>query len=183
MRKLHAGLWLIGGFLLLISLPASWWEVVLVNGLSLPVRGVELSALASTLVAVSAAAFGAGLLFRGLARRFVALISTVSAVGAGLALLSEAQHPERAAVDAITQLTGISGPAALDAVAAVSGGGWLFVALGGALLMSIGGLLGVLSPERPATTSRYERSANSADPEDPVATWDTLSDGIDPTER
>ena len=169
--------------MLLLSLPAQWWQVVLVSGLSLPVRGVELSPLAATLLAVSAAAFGAGLLFRGVMRRLVAVISGSSAFLAGVALVSEAQHPERVVADRITQLTGISGPAALDSVTAVSGGGWLFVALAGALLMSVGGVLGALSPERAATTSRYVRGSGGVDPDDPVATWDTLSDGIDPTKR
>lgn len=183
MRRLHVGLWLAGGVVLLLSLPAQWWQVVLVTGLSLPVRGVELSALAAALVAVSAASFGAGLLFRGVIRRVVAGISASSAIAAGLALLSAANHPERAVVDAITQLTGVSGVAALDSVAVVNGGGWLFVALGGAVLMGVGGLCGVLSPERVAGASRYERGALGVDPDDPVATWDTLSDGIDPTKR
>lgn len=176
-------MWLAGGFVLLVSFPARWWEVTLVSGVTIPVRGVEFSALATTLVAVSAAAFGAGLLLRGALRRLVAVISASGALGGALALLVRASEPQLAVVDVITQLTGVSGSAALESVGSVSGGAWLFVALGGATLMTGGAALGAFGPDRPLATSRYERGVGGVDPQDSVGTWDTLSDGVDPTKR
>jgi len=183
MRKLHFGLWLAGGFILLVSAPAVWWEVTLVNGVALPVRGIELSALATTLVAVSSAAFAAGTLFRGVSRRLVAALSGLSAAGAGIAVLGEAARPEMAIVEAITLQTGISGSGASNAVAVVTGGVWAFVALVGLFGMLAGSVVGVTMPDPAPRTSRYERGSQGSDTRDSVATWDTLSDGVDPTKR
>ena len=183
MRRLGLGLWLAGAFLLLVSAPVTWWEVTLVNGSTLPVRGTDLSALAATLLAVSAAAFGASLLFRGVSRRLVSGLSGAAALGAGLVAVPEMTQPERAVVSDITAQTGIAGMGALDSVVAVSGGNWMFVALGGVTLMVVGGGWGVFSPDAPQRASRYERSAQSYGDGDPVATWDTLTDGVDPTKR
>lgn len=183
MRKLHFGLWLAGALLVAISFPARWWEVTLTSGVSVFVTGVELSALAATLIAVSAAAFGAGLLFRGISRRVVAALTVGGALGAGWALLDQASQPELAALDAITQLTGIGGVGALESVASVNGEPWFVVGLVGIGLMVLGGVVGIFSPDRLRKTSRYERGGETLDLDDPVATWDTLSDGVDPTKR
>ena len=183
MRRLSFGFWLAGALLLLVSTPVTWWEVTLANGSTLPVRGSDLSALAATLIAVSAAAFGAGLLFRGVSRRVVSGLSGVAAVGAGLVALPELQRPERSVLFDITTQTGIAGSGALDAVVSVTGGGWAFVGLGGVVLMSIGGLAGIFSPDAPPRVSRYERNTQGMDHSDPVTTWDTLTDGEDPTKR
>jgi len=183
MRKVHTALWLAGGLLLLISFPARWWDVTLVSGVSIPVTGVELSALATTLVAVSAAAFGAGLLARGIARRVLAALSASAVFGAGTAIIFQSRAPELAVLDVITQFTGVSGPVVLESVAEVSAEVWFVVALLGAGLMVLGGMVGIFAPDRPPTTSRYERKAETPDLGDSVATWDTLSDGVDPTKR
>jgi uncharacterized membrane protein (TIGR02234 family) len=183
MRRLALGLWLAGAFVVLISAPVTWWEVSLTNGSILPVRGSDLSALAATLIAVSAAAFGASTLFRGVARRFVSGLSGAAALGAGLVAVPEISQPERAVLADITSQTGIAGIGALDSVVAVAGGNWVFVALGGVVLMTLGGVLGVFSPDAPHRASRYERNTQGSGDGDPVATWDTLTDGIDPTKR
>jgi len=183
MRKLHFGLWLGGAFLLLVSAPAVWWQVTVNTGIVLPVRGIELSALATTLVAVSAAAFAAGTLFRGFPRRSVAALSAIAAGSSGLVVLGQLQRPEQAISEAITLQTGISGSTALDAVTAVTGGEWAVVALIGLVLMVLGSLLGVIVGDPAPSTSRYERAKKGVDPSDSVQTWDTLSDGDDPTKR
>lgn len=183
MRRLAFGSWLAGAFLVLISAPVTWWQVTLTNGSTLPVRGSDLSALAGTLIAVSAAAFGASLLFRRIPRRLVSGLSGLAALGAGVVALPELNHPERAVLSDITSQTGIAGLGALESVAAVSGGNWSFVALGGVIIMTVGGVLGVFSPDAPQRASRYERNAQGSIDGDPVATWDTLTDGVDPTKR
>ena len=183
MRRLAFGLWLAGAFVLLISSPVTWWEVTLTNGAILPVRGSDLSALAATLIAVSAAAFGASTLFRGVSRRFVSGLSGAAALGAGLAAVPEISQPEGAVLADITSQTGIAGLGALDSVVSVSGGNWVFVALCGVALMTVGGVLGVFTPDAPQRASRYERNTQGSGGGDPVATWDTLTNGIDPTKR
>lgn len=183
MRRGHFALVLAGALVLLVSLPATWWQITLVGGGSIPVSGLDLSALGVTLLGVASAGFGASLLLRGIPRRASLAISTVALGSSGWTFVVAGATPELAALETITMRTGISGPAALEMVDSPTGSAWLVVALVGLILACAGSILGVLAPDSPKRQQRYDRFPDVSDDSDGVATWDHLTSGLDPTKR
>lgn len=183
MRRGHFALVLAGALVLLVSLPAIWWQITLVGGSSIPVSGLDLSALGTTLLAVAGAGFGASLLLRGIPRRASMAISTAALGFSGWSFVVASATPELAAVETITMRTGIGGQAALELVDSATGSAWLVVALVGLILACAGSVLGILAPDSPKRQQRYERFPDAGDDSDGVATWDHLTSGLDPTKR
>jgi hypothetical protein len=183
MRRLHHALTGLGILLGLIALGAPWWRVGLTTGAELTVTGFDASSVATTLAASAIAAYAAGALLRGVARRSVGLVQAITLVFAIVAWLSERNQPVEPLVAEITALTGVAGRGALDSVVALSGTGFLWLGLLAAALGAIGGLVGVFAPDAPARVSRYDRVTGPTDLSDSVGTWDLLTDGEDPTKR
>jgi hypothetical protein len=183
MRRLHFTLLLAGALVLLVSLPATWWRLAVTGGGVIPVTGLELSALGSTLIAVAAAGFGASLLLRGIPRRLSALISALALGFSGWSFLLAAARPELAVVDHITMRTGVSGQAALDLVVSQTGGTWFVVALVGLAVAFIGAVAGIFAPDPKKHQLKYERFPTEQENPDQVATWDQFTAGLDPTKR
>ena len=183
MRRLYAGLTGLGVLALIVSLGAPWWVLSLEGGAQVPVSGLTASPLASSLLAVAAAAFGLGLLLRGVWRRIVSLVQVLAAGAAASTIASLATRPEVAVLSEIASLTGVAGSGALDVVATTEATAMLWVGVAGLVGAMGSGLLGVTMPDRPTATDRYQRSAGEADPKDSIAAWDHLSEGSDPTTR
>jgi len=183
MRRAHHLSSAVAAVVLLISLSAPWFRFELPSGVSFPLTGLEASTLGSTLLAVAFAAYGASLLTRGLGRRLLGGLQAL--VGGGvLASWSElVNNPAPAAQATITQLTGLSGANALETVSVTGPGGFFVLGVLGALSIVLSGVLGVFASDAPARSSRYERSHTGGEAGDPVATWDDLSEGHDPTKR
>jgi hypothetical protein len=183
MKRLYAGLTGVGVLALVVSLGAPWWIVSLEGGAQIPVSGLTASPLASSLLAVAGAAFGLGLLLRGVWRRIVSLVQFLAAGSTAYALASLATAPEAAAVSEIASLTGIAGSGALGFVASTEPTAILWIGVVGLLGAMGSGLVGVWMPDRQARADRYQRAGGNADPRDSIAAWDNLSEGSDPTTR
>lgn len=183
MRRLYGALALVGAVALLVSLGAPWWRVTLESGAVVAVSGLTASPLASALLAVAAAAFGLGLILRGVWRRVVSFLQALAVGGAAYAIASLASEPEVAALSEIAALTGVTGSGALDLVQGVQPLAMLSIGVVGLVAATGAGIVGVLMPDRAPSTDRYRRSAGPADPKDSIAAWDNLSEGSDPTTR
>lgn len=183
MRRLHGVLALVGVVALLVSLGAPWWVVSLESGALVPVSGLSASPIASALLAVGAAAFGLGLILRGVWRRLVSLLQALALGSAAYAIASLSSRPEVAALSEIASLTGIAGTGALDLVVETQPSALLWFGVVGLVAATATGVVGVLMPDKAASTDRYRRSFAPADPKDSIAAWDNLSEGSDPTTR
>jgi hypothetical protein len=117
MRRLYAGFTGLGVLALILSLGAPWWVLSLEGGAQVPVSGLTASPLASSLLAAAAAAFGLGLLLRGVRRRIVSLVQVLAAGAAASTIASLATRPEVGVLSEIASLTGVAGSGALDVVA------------------------------------------------------------------
>ncbi|MCS0498216.1 Trp biosynthesis-associated membrane protein [Protaetiibacter mangrovi] len=146
------------------------------------VAAAALVPLALTLLAVVAAVALAGPVFRvvfGVLEALLgACIVAVSVVALG--------GPVAASASAVTEVTGISGADSVNAlVTAVSVSAWPAVAIAlGGLVVVVGVLLAVVAPRWPVSGRRYSRTRAVAVDEpttDPIAEWDALSGGDDPT--
>jgi len=123
----------------------------------------------------------AALLLKGFARRCALGIQSLSALGAGWALLANSGAPTIALQSAIEGLTGIAGVDALALLDQVTGGGQEWVALGAAALAFLGGILGQFDTRGAPTRDRYSMGGGAAHPQDSQGAWDSLSEGVDPT--
>jgi hypothetical protein len=168
---------------LLVALSAPWFTLQVPTGMSITLRGLEASAVSSTLLGAAAAAYGASLLIRGLGRRILGVLQTLLGAGAASSWIEFLEAPALSVQATITSLTGLAGSAALEGVTVI-GPSWFF-ALGvfGAVAVALSGVLGVVAPDSSAASSRYERNPEGGDVGDPIATWDDLSEGHDPTKR
>lgn len=182
MRRVHFAL--AGGAALafLVSLSGQWWEILLPTGGELAVTGWSASPLASALVVAWGAAFAAGLLTRGIPRRIIAILQIVLGLGVLASWWSVLQEPVASQGVAITALTGLTGELSLEGVRAGAASVWVWVGVAAASLAAASGGAGVLASDVQSGRSRYER-ANPGTGEDPIDTWDALSEGTDPTNR
>ena len=183
MKSLYAVLTGVGVLALVVSVGAPWWIVSLEGGAQIPVSGIPASPLASSLLAAAGAAFGLGLLLRGVWRRIVSLVQFLAVGSTAYVIVSLATAPETAAVPEIASLTGIAGSGALDFVATTESTAMLWIGVLGLLAAMGSGIVGVLMPDRRARADRYQRAGGNADPQDSIAAWDNLSEGSDPTTR
>jgi len=156
------------------------------------VAASALAPLALTVLAIVAALALAGTVFRivfGVLEAVLgACVIAVTAVSLG--------DPAGASAHAITEVTGISGADSVaELVASVSVTLWPAVAIAiGGLLLVAGALVAATASRWPVSGRRYTRTrtmqadagsnaTRASDPEisDPIAEWDALSDGDDPT--
>ncbi len=198
----------VGAAVVLLSVRQGWARVVTIEPRPLPdtavtVTGQDLVPAAGALGLAALAGLAAVLATRRLARRLVGVV--LVAFGAGIAAvvagpLTDAQV--RAAVVTSTA-PGQGGTAAGASTVTGSGGGggagvagvslvrhvtmagvpWRWAVLLGALLVLAAGLLVAWQGAAwPVMSSRYDRSAaGPAEPADPAALWESLSQGLDPT--
>lgn len=142
-----------------------------------------LVALALAGLALAGALAIAGPVFRYALGILQVLLGFTVALSSFVAL----QNPVHAAENAVTAATGISGSASVAAlVTADSVTAWPFLAaLFGLLTMAVGVFVFVTNRRWPRSSRRYQavRFDNDAAESNPVADWDTLSGGSDPTSR
>lgn len=173
----------VAAVLLLISLGGTWFSVELPQGTSFSITGLALSAIASTLLGALAAAYGASLLVRGWLRRTVGALQSLLGMGAVWAWVVALPTPYTNALMDIQAATGISGPAATEGIVVVSSPVMIILGFIGVVSAIVSGVTGVIALDSPSRSSRYERAGRADDAGDPIAVWDSLSEGSDPTKR
>ena len=154
-------------------------ETLVVGG---DVAAGGLAPLALTALALIAALAIAGPVFRIVLGVLEALVGAC-VVAVALVSLADPVAASAAAVTASTGITGHDSVAALVESVAVSA--WPVVALVlGAALTLVGAFVAVTAPRWPVSGRKYSRTrtapVDGSDP-DPIAEWDALSDGDDPT--
>lgn len=171
-------------------------------GSSLPVTGQALIPLAAALAVVALAGLVAVIATRGLARRLVGLVLVVAAavitvlVMLPVSAASVLAAAQTAAASQAGSVTGGSGPgqAARAGATAVTAAHqivlasfpWRWLAAAGALVVLAAGCAIAWRGGRwPAMSSRYDRPgpAGAAAVADTAALWESLSNGVDPTEQ
>ncbi|TXK17561.1 Trp biosynthesis-associated membrane protein [Homoserinibacter sp. GY 40078] len=176
---------------LLLAWSQTWYTVMLVpeSGETAPltvggdVAAGGLAPLALTTLALVAALALAGPVFRILLGVLGALLG-VAIVAAVLVTVSD---PVDASAPTITDALGVSGEVTIAGlVAGTEATAWPVVAVVFGVVVSVLGVLVALTARRwPTGGRRYSRTRTViADPEaepDPIAEWDALSDGDDPT--
>ncbi len=179
---------LAGAVVLAWSQPWFTLELVATSGDPAPleVRGdVAASALvplALTVLAIFAALALAGPLLRVVFGVLEALVGACIVAVTAVALAS----PVAASASAVTTVTGVAGAESVaELVAGVAVSAWPAVAIVfGTLIAVVGVLVAVTARRWPTSGRRYSRTrteAVGADASDPIAEWDALSDGDDPT--
>ncbi len=170
---------------------ADWsqtWFTLTVQGKPFPVSGqvagAALSALALASLALIAALAIAGRFFRVVLGILLALLGVCVIAVSAFAIA----NPVVAATSAITKATGVAGTHSVaKLVTATSVTAWPVVAIVlGVLLTLLGLAIAPTARSWPDSGRKYSRSrlaAPDADTQDPVAEWDALSEGDDPTRR
>lgn len=157
----------------------------------LEVRGdVAASALAPLALAVLAIIAALALAGRGF-RMVFGVLEALLGVCIILVTVVSLGDPARASAHAVTEITGVSGGDSIaELIENVTVSAWPTLAIvAGALIIVVGLLVTITAPRWPVSGRRFTRTrAASADgsPEpvdssDPIAEWDALSDGDDPT--
>jgi len=97
------------------------------------------------------------------------------------------QKPAEASAALITGATGVSGTTSIVAmVTRVVVSGWPFIAvLSGVLIVGLGFVIILTGGRWPGSSQKYQANRTEVDPpgSNPVADWDSLSGGGDPTAR
>jgi uncharacterized membrane protein (TIGR02234 family) len=141
-----------------------------------------LSALSFASLALFGAITIAGPVFRVILGALAFVLGGCIVLSAVLAV----SDPIGSASTAITKVTGVDGHASIHTIVlGHSMTAWPWVALLTGLAMAVLGIAVVVTSKRwPASTRRYQaiRVIDPNAPADPVATWDTLTTGIDPTD-
>ena len=154
-------------------------ETLVVGG---DVAAGGLAPLALTALALIAALAIAGPVFRIVLGVLEALVGAC-VVAVTLVSLTDPVAASASAVTASTGITGRESVAALVESVAVSA--WPIVALVlGAALTLVGAFVAVTAPRWPASGRKYSRTRTApvdGSDTDPIAEWDALSDGDDPT--
>lgn len=145
-----------------------------------------LAPLALAVLAIVAALALAGRVFRMVFGVLEALLGVCVVVVALVSL----GDPAGASAHAVTEVTGVSGADSVAAlVATVVVSGWPALAIGAGAAIVIAGLLVAATASRwPVSGRRYTRTQATRDgvaeagaASDPIAEWDALSEGDDPT--
>lgn len=141
-----------------------------------------LSALAFAGLALFGAITIAGPVFRVILGALAFVLGGCIVLSAVLAI----SDPIGSATTAITKVTGVSGDQSVrDIVLRHSVTAWPWVGFAAGLLLAALGVFVIATSKRwPASTRRYQaiRVVDPNEPADPVATWDTLTTGVDPTD-
>lgn len=186
---LVAGILLSG--LVLLTWTGDWFELTLdgksASHTALSVTGntaaPALIALALAGLALVGALSIAGRLIRLILGIVQALLGFIVAYSAVVAL----QRPAAASAALITGATGVSGTASIVAmVTAVTVTAWPYIAvLAGVLVMALGVLIVFTGQRWPGSSRKYQANRVEVDlpGTNPVADWDNLSGGGDPTSR
>jgi hypothetical protein len=75
----------------------------------------------------------------------------------------------------------VAGGKAAELVETVTLTGWHYSAVVAGILLALSGIIAAFQGEGPTSPNRFERQTLSESLEDSVSTWDSLSDGSDPT--
>jgi uncharacterized membrane protein (TIGR02234 family) len=201
----------VGAALVLIAVRQGWARVVTIEPRPLPattvsVRGQDLVPAAGALALAALAGLAAVLATRRVARRVVGGLLALFGLGIILAVSLPVTTAQVRAAAASAVPAGAGGAAstidngagsASTGVAGISlashvmlaGAPWRWVVLLGGLAVLAAGLLAAWRGARwPVMSSRYDqpsrRAAGTAAPAtDPAALWESLSQGVDPTEQ
>ena len=186
---LLAGLVLAG--LTLLTWTGQWFSLTLDGRSSshttLSVTG-DVAAPALIALALANLALVAALAISGPVIRLVlAVVQVVLGFTVGLSAVAAIADPVHASASAISTATGVTGEKSLDAlVTSVSTSAWPWLAaVVGVLIMALGVFLAVTGRAWPGSSRKYQavRLESTEPGENPVADWDTLSGGSDPTAR
>jgi hypothetical protein len=155
--------------------------------------GVQAASGVTALALVAGAGAVALLVAGRLAARLAGLVVTLAGVGVVVSAAVVALDPRSAAAPAVPGVTGRAGPLADPATAS----GWVWVALvAGLLVVAAGALAAARAPAWSVPGRRFDQPSGEAPrgggplrpgpgdrtaAEDPVAAWDALSRGDDPT--
>lgn len=181
MKNLHHLLAVAGVVVAGIGAGAGWWGAELSTGARVVVSGTEASAVLWSVGAVVLASYGVQFAVRGWFRRGMALLQACGGVAfAGLAILSS-QAPLPSVLPGVTSVTGVAGGKAAELVETVTLTGWHYSAVIAGILLALSGIVAALRAEVPSSSNRFERQTLPESLEDSVSTWDSLSDGSDPT--
>lgn len=183
MSRLRHILALAGILLAAFGSAAVWWRATLDAGQVIDVTGTSASPLLWSIGAVTLAAYGLQFTLRGALRRGIGALQALTGLAfAGIAL-SVATNPLSSLVPGITQATGVAGSNALLLIESVSLTGWHWSAVGAGVSLGLSGLVSGVTADVASRADRFERHSSSGSMEDSVSTWDSLSDGDDPTHR
>lgn len=169
------------------------WSTLRIGGQApalVPVAG-SVAAPALSALALSSLALAGALAIAGRALRVVLGILQVL-IGATVAVtaLAAVSGPVQAGEGAVTTVTGVAGSAPVaDLVVGWTTTPWGPVTLVAGIASALTGVLvAITGPRWPTGRSRYDAAADApahriVPTEDPVAAWDSLSGGADPTRR
>ncbi|MCU1423530.1 MAG: hypothetical protein JWN36_3181 [Microbacteriaceae bacterium] len=186
---LLAGVVLAG--LILLTWTGQWFSLTLDGRSSshstIAVSG-DVAAPALIALALANLALVAALAISGPVIRLVlAIVEVVLGFTVGLSAVAAIADPVHASASAISAATGVTGDRSLDAlVTSVSTSPWpWFAAVVGVLVMALGVFLAITGRAWPGSSRKYQaaRLETTEPGENPVADWDTLSGGSDPTAR
>lgn len=173
----------------IISSTQTWLTVIRAGaGEDILVPGADAMALLAPL-SLAALALGAAIALVGRTLRYVfgalgLFFGGVMALGTGEVLFAT---PPSAAASTITEVTGLAGSTATDAViGSIHATAWPAIALAGWTILVLGALFVLLTAHRWKTGGRRYRTEPGAHaahegPVDAVDSWDDLSRGTDPT--
>lgn len=162
------------------------WATASGSAAGVPVRagvsGSDAAPLALALALVSLAAWGVVLVLRGTARRVVAGLGVVAALGVVVATVAAFSRAQTDATD-----SAVAKGATRDVLQTSLSGWYYLTVLGGALALAALVVAVAASPRWPAMGSRYDAPGTASDRgAGAVASetdmWRALDDGRDPTE-
>ncbi|MBF4631832.1 Trp biosynthesis-associated membrane protein [Clavibacter michiganensis subsp. phaseoli] len=169
------------------------WSTLRIGGQApalVPVAG-SVAAPALSALALSSLALAGALAIAGRVLRVVlGVLETLIGATVALTALTAIAGPVQAGEAAVTTVTGVAGSAAVaDLVAGWTTTPWGPITLVAGVATALTGLLIAVTGARwPTRRSRYDAPDQSptrriVPREDPVAAWDSLSGGADPTRR
>ncbi|WP_043669640.1 Trp biosynthesis-associated membrane protein [Clavibacter michiganensis] len=169
------------------------WSTLRIGGQApalVPVAG-EVAAPALSALALSSLALAGALAIAGRALRVVlGVLQALIGLTVALTALTAVVGPVQAGEAAVTTVTGVAGSAPVaDLVVGWTTTPWGPVTLVAGIASALTGVLvAVTGPRWPTGRSRYDApeaasAARIVPREDPVAAWDSLSGGADPTRR
>lgn len=151
---------------------------------TLDISGADAAPAVTALALVAVAGAVAVRIAGPLVRRLVAALVALAGVGIVVNALGVVADPQGAAVTEVSAATGTTAPANSYVLTVMP---WLAVVAG--VLVVLAGLWAFVVAPRWAVGRKYDRSAAraarlaSAEEPDDIDTWDSLSEGEDPTDR
>jgi uncharacterized membrane protein (TIGR02234 family) len=177
----HHLLSLAGGFAVLMLGTVTWWQGTLTTGGEIAISGSEAEPVVWSLTLAAGAAYAAALLLRRAARRVAQLVQAVAAFVGAILLLASSGFPAQAVASAIETQTGLVGPIATEGLSSLTSTGAEGAAAVALVAMSLGGVLGLFTASERGGSDKYARNTDASKPGDAIGTWDSLSEGQDPT--